>query len=178
MFRLFRLEEGGKLVELEGVRLSIKEAGESIVYVLDLDARWQGFFERELEAGVKAAEEVKERLPVEDRLLYMLGWVDSDVAINRKKSAKMLEMGTSHLWQLAETHALFGWSYVTVPGVGLTLEGPKPYFRAHTSLDKLDEAIRRSAEGGWLKTLGIKAESWDGLKSWVVKTGASWWTPP
>jgi hypothetical protein len=73
---------------------------------------------------------------------------------------------------------LFGWSYVTVPGVGLTLEGPKPHFRAHTSLDKLDEAIRRSAEGGWLKMLGVKVESWDGLKSWVVKTGASWWTPP
>jgi hypothetical protein len=27
VFRLFRLEEGGKLVEPEGVRLSIKEAG-------------------------------------------------------------------------------------------------------------------------------------------------------
>ncbi len=34
-------------------------------------------------------------------------------------------------------------------------------------LDKLDEAIKRSAEGGWLKTLGIRAESWDGLKRWV-----------
>jgi hypothetical protein len=52
--------------------------------------------------------------------------------------------------------------------VGLTLEGPKPQFQARTSLEKLNEAIRRSAEGGWLKMLGIKAESWDGLKRWVA----------
>ena len=36
-------------------------------------------------------------------------------------------------------------------------------------LDRLDEAVRKSAEGGWLKTLGIKAESWEGLKRWVVE---------
>jgi len=53
--------------------------------------------------------------------------------------------------------------------VGLTLEGLKPQFRARTSLGKLDEAIRRSAEGEWLKTLDIRAESWDGLKRWVVE---------
>jgi hypothetical protein len=53
--------------------------------------------------------------------------------------------------------------------VGLTLEGPKPQFHARTSLEKLDEAIRRSAEGGLLKMLGIKAESWDGLKQWVAE---------
>jgi ADP-heptose:LPS heptosyltransferase len=35
-------------------------------------------------------------------------------------------------------------------------------------LEKLDEAIRESAEGGWLKMLGIKAESWDDLKRWVA----------
>jgi hypothetical protein len=43
----------------------------------------------------------------------MLGWVDSDVAIFRRR----LEMATSHLWQLAETHALFDWSDITVRGV-------------------------------------------------------------
>jgi hypothetical protein len=53
--------------------------------------------------------------------------------------------------------------------VGLTLEGPKPQFYAYTSLEKLDEAIRRSARDGWLKMLGIKAESWDGLKRWVAE---------
>jgi hypothetical protein len=132
---------------------------------LELDAERRELFKQELEAAVRAAEVVRERLPVEDRLPYMLGWVDSDVAI----SGGLLEMGTTHLWQLAETHALFDWSYITVPGVSLTLEGPKPQFRVHTSLDKLDEAIRRSAEGGWLKTLGIKAESWEGLKRWVVE---------
>jgi hypothetical protein len=126
VFRLFRLEEGGKLVELEGVRLSIKEAGESIVYVLDLDARWQGFFEHELEMAVKAAEEVKGRLPVEDLFSYMVGWVDSDVAISEGR----LQMTTSHLWQLAETHVLFGWPDIAVFRVSLTLEGPKSQFQA------------------------------------------------
>jgi hypothetical protein len=165
VFKLFRLEEGGKLVELEGVKLSIKEVGESIVYALEFDARWQGFFKQELEVAMKAAVEVGERLPVEDRFPYMLSWVNSDVAISKGR----LTMGTSHLWQLAETQALFGWSYVTVLRVGLTLEGPKPHFHAHTSLDKLDEAIRRSAKVGWLKMLGIKAESWDGLKQRVAE---------
>jgi hypothetical protein len=88
----------------------------------------------------------------------------------------MLEMSTSHLWQLAETHALFDWSYVAVHGVNLTLEGPKPLFRTSTSLEKLDEAIRRSAGGGWLHMLGNKegledimhVKSWDGLKRWVA----------
>jgi hypothetical protein len=60
--------------------------------------------------------------------------------------------------------------------VGLTLEGPKPQFHVRTSLEKLDEVIRRSAEGGWLKMLGVKAglehlmhvKSWDDLKRWVA----------
>jgi hypothetical protein len=169
MFRLFRLEEGGGLKEL-GVKLWISKVGEGeetgIIYTLIFDAeRWQDFFEQELEAAVKAAGEVGGRLPVEDRLPYMLGWVDSDVAI----SGGLLKMGTSHLWQLAETHALFGWSDITVRGVNLTLEGPKPRFDVYTSLEKLDEAIKFSAEYGWLKILGIKAGSWEGLKQWVVE---------
>jgi len=175
VFKLFRLEESGKLVELEGVKLRIEKVGEGIVYALVLSAGWMELFMVELEMVGKAAEEVGGRLPVEDLFPYMLGWVASDVAINRKKSAKMLEMGTSHLWQLAETHALFGWSRVVVPGVGLTLEGPKPQFHAYTSLDKLDEAVRRSE---WLKRLGVKVkswygfkqvESWDDLKSWAIE---------
>jgi hypothetical protein len=126
--------------------------------------RWLGFFKQDLEMAVKAAEVVRERLPVEDRLPYMVGWVASIVAI----SEGWLEMSTSHLWQLAETHALFDWSNITVPGVSLTLEGPKPQFYARTSLDKLDKAIRRSAESGWLKMLGIKAKSWKELKQWAA----------
>jgi hypothetical protein len=122
------------------------------------------FFRPELEASEKAAVEVKGRLPVEDLLLYMLGWVDSDVAI----SGGLLRMGTSHLWQLAETHALFGWSVVGLR-MTLTLEGPKLVVLAEAPLEKLDEAIRRSARNGWLKMLGIKAESWEGLKQWVVE---------
>ncbi len=167
VFKLFRLEEGG-LREL-GVKLRIKKVreweGASITYDLALDTRWRGFFKQERDAAEKAAKKVRGRLPVEDRLPYMLGWVNSDVAISEGR----LVMGTTHLWQLAETHALFDWSDVAVRGVSLTLEGPKPQFHARTSLEKLDEAIKRSAEDGWLKTLGIKAESWDGLKRWVVE---------
>jgi hypothetical protein len=169
VFRLYRLEEGGGLKELD-IRLSIKNVGKgervSMVYLLEFEdvERWRGFFKQELEVAMKVAEEVKERLPVEDRLPYMLSWVDSDVAI----SEGQLEMGTSHLWQLAETHALFDWSDVTVSGVSLTLEGAKPQFRARTSLDKLDKAIEFSAKSGWLKMLGVEAESWDGLKQWVA----------
>jgi hypothetical protein len=175
VFKLYKLEEGDKLVELEGVKLRIWKAGEEeakIVYTLELDARWQGFFKQELEAAVKAAEVVGGRLLVEDRFPYMVGWVDSDVAI----SGGLLQMSTSHLWQLAETHAFFDWSYITVSSVGLTLEGPKPQFHAHTSLEKLDEIIRRSAKGGWLRMVGTKAgledlmdvKSWDDLKRWVA----------
>ena len=178
MFRLYRLEEGGGLKEL-GIRLSIREVGEEggIVYTLDIDVkRWQKFFGQGLEAGVKAAVEIGGRLPVEDRFPYMLGWVDSDVAITRKEKKRVLQMPTSHLWQLAETHALFDWSYVTVSNVNLTLEGPKPRYRARTSLEKLDEAIEKSAEGGWLHMLGNKegledikhVKSWEGLKRWVA----------
>jgi hypothetical protein len=170
VFRLYNVKEGGGLVDL-GIELWIAKVGKrkgeeaGITYTLIFDVeRWRGFFGQELEAGMKAAEVVGGRLTVEDRLPYMLGWVDSDVAISEGR----LEMSTSHLWQLAETHALFDWPYVTVRGVNLTLEGPKPLFRASTSLEKLDEAIRRSAEGGWLKMLGVEAESWEELKRWVA----------
>jgi hypothetical protein len=173
VFRLYNMKESGGHEEL-GIELWISKVGKGIVYALKFDdvERWQGFFKPELEAAVKAAEEVGGRLPVEDRLPYMLSWVNSDVAI----SGGRLEMSTSHLWQLAETHALFDWSYITVPGVGLTLEGPKPQFYAQTSLKNLDDAIKKSAESGWLKMLGTKAgledlmdvKSWDDLKRWVA----------
>jgi hypothetical protein len=165
VFRLFRPEEGGGLKELEGVRLRIEKVGEGTVYALELGARWREFFGQELEAAEKAAEVIRERLPVEDRLPYMLGWVNSDVAI----SEGLLEMPTSHLWQLAETHALFDWSNIVVSRVNLTLEGPKPQTRARASLKNLNDVIKRSAKDGWLKMLGIKAESWEGLKRWVVE---------
>ena len=169
VFRLFRPEEGGWLKELEGVRLRIEKVGEGTVYALYLGAeRWRDFFGQELEAAVKAAEEVGERLLVEDRLPYMLSWIASDVAISRMRNKKALQMSTSHLWQLAETHALFGWSAVGLR-VSLTLEGPKLVVMVEVPLDELDEAVRKSAEGGWLKMLGINAGSWDGLKRWVVE---------
>jgi len=169
VFRLFRPEEGGGLKELD-IKLKIDKVREGIVYALEFEnvERWLGFFKSELEMAVKAAEEVRERLPVEDRLPYMAGWVDSDVGISEGR----LEMGTSHLWQLAETHALFNWSNITVRGVNLTLEGPKLRFDAYTSLENLDKAVRESAESGWLHMLGNKegledikhVKSWDELK--------------
>ncbi len=55
----------------------------------------------------------------------MVGWVDSDVAITRRKNERVLRIPTSHLWQLAETHALFGWSKIVELRMTLTLEGPK-----------------------------------------------------
>jgi hypothetical protein len=169
VFKLFRLEEGSGLKELEGVKLSIKEVGEEeragLVFTLKLDARWRELFKQELETAEKAAVEVRERLPVEDRFPYMSGWVYSDVAISKDR----LEMSTSHLWQLAETHALFNWSYVTVLGMNLTLKGPKLVVMVEAPLEKLNEAIRRSAESGWLKMLGIKAESWENLKQRVAE---------
>ena len=174
VFKLYRLEEGG-LKEL-GVELRISKVGEGegagINYTLVFDMeRWQVFFKQGLEVGVKAAEEVGGRLPVEDSLLYMLGWVDSDVAI----SGRRLVMGTSHLWQLAETHALFGWSVVGLRTT-LTLEGPKLMVDVEAPLERLDEAISRSARNGWLKVLGVETgledlmhvKSWEGLKRWVA----------
>jgi len=166
VFKLYKPEEGG-LVDL-GVKLRIAKVGAGIIYVLELDEERREFFKQELEAAKKTAKELKGRLPVEDLFSYMAGWVNSDVAIGRKGDARALQMSTSYLWQLAETYALFGWSDITVLGVNLTLEGPKPQFYAYTSLEKLDEAIKRSAEGGWLKILGVEAESWDGLKRWVA----------
>jgi hypothetical protein len=169
MFKFYNMKEGGGLKEL-GIKLRIAKVGEGIAYALEFDdvERWRWFFEQELEAGVKAAEEVGGRLPVEDRLPYLVGWVASDVAIIRRGKKRVLEMSTSHLWQLAETRALFGWSVVGLR-MSLTLEGPKLVVDVEAPLERLDDAIKRSAEGVWLKMLGIKAESWDGLKRWVVE---------
>jgi hypothetical protein len=171
VFRLYKLEEGGGLMDL-GIELRISkiEEGESIIYSLFFYVeRWWDFFRQELEMAVKAAEVVRERLPVEDLFTYMAGWVGSDVAITRnKKGERVLLMATTHQWQLAETYALFGWSVVELR-MTLTLEGPKLAVVVEVPLEKLDEAIRRSAESGWLKMLGVKAESWDGLKWWVAE---------
>jgi hypothetical protein len=178
VFRLYRLEEGGGLKEL-GVKLRISKVGEGegITYTLELNASWREFFAQGLEAGMKAAEVVGERLPVEDRFSYMGGWVDSDVAITRNKMGKrMLRMTTSHLWQMAETHALFDWSRIVGLRMTLTLEEPKLQVIVEAPLDRLDEAIRRSVEGGWLRMLSDKegledlmyVKSWDGLKRWVA----------
>jgi len=73
VFRLFKLEEGGELKEL-GIKLRIAKVGEGegITYILTFDMEsWRGFFKQELEAGMKAAVEVGELLPVEDRFPYM-----------------------------------------------------------------------------------------------------------
>ncbi|MFP3292281.1 MAG: PaRep2b protein, partial [Thermoproteus sp.] len=173
VFKLYRLEEGGNPVELEGVKLRIEKVGEGegagVTYFLELDARWREFFNQELGMVWEAAEELRERWPIEDPLPYMLGWSASDVSIHRAKNAKILQMGSSYFWQVAETKVLFGWSDAVGLRVGLTLEGPRLIFLVHAPLDKLDEAVRRSAEGGWLKRLGVKAKIWDELKRWAIE---------
>jgi hypothetical protein len=173
VFRLFRLEEGGNPVELEGMRLRIEKVGKGkeagITYFLELDARWREFFRRELEMVWKAAEELRERWPIEDPLPYMLGWSASDVSIRGGRGARELRMSSSHLWQVAETKVLFGWSDAVRLHMNLTLEGPKLQLLVHASLDKLDGAVGRSAEGGWLSKLGVKAGSWDDLKRQVAE---------
>jgi len=170
VFRFYSMKENGKLVDL-GIELWISKVGKGIVYFLKFEdmERWLGFFKPELEAAVRAAGEVGGRLPVKDRFSYMLGWVDSDVTINRRRNERVLRMTTSHLWQLAETHALFGWSKIVELRMTLALEGPKLAVTVKTPLERLDKAIRESAEGGWLKMLGINAGSWVGLRRWVVE---------
>jgi hypothetical protein len=170
-FKLYNMKEGGKLDEL-GISLWIAKVGKGegagITYTLVFEMeRWRGFFEQKLEVAMKAAEEVGRRLPVEDLFLYAAGWVDSDVAITRRRNERVLRMTTSYLWQLAETKALFGWSVVGLR-MSLTLEGPKLQLLVEAPLEKLDEAIRKSTKSGWLKMLGVEAESWDGLKRWVA----------
>jgi hypothetical protein len=174
VFRLYNVEEGGGLKEL-GIKLWISKVregeGTSIIYTLIFDVeRWRDFFRPELEAAKKAAVEVGERLPVGDIFPYMLGWVASDVAIIKREDERVLLMSTSHLWQLAETHALFGWSVVELR-MTLTLEGPRLAVMVEAPLEELDEAIKKSAEGGWLHMLGTKAglKSWNDLKQWVVE---------
>jgi len=54
-------------------------------------------------------------------------------------------------------------------GLGSPKSELQLHVRARTSLEKLDEAVRRSAEGGWLKRLGVKAKSWDELKRWAIE---------
>jgi len=181
VFKLYKLEEGGKLKELD-IKLWISKVGEGeeagITYTLVFKVkRWREFFAQKLDVAEKAAEEVGGRLPVEDRLPYMLGWVNSDVAITRnKKGERVLQMSTSHLWQLAETHALFDWSKVVGLRMSLTLEGPKLAVTVEAPLEKLDAANRESTEGGWLHMLETRAKlkglkhvkSWDDLKRWVA----------
>jgi hypothetical protein len=128
VFKLYNMKEGGKLDEL-GISLWIAKVGKGegagITYTLIFDMeRWRGFFEQKLEVAMKAAEKVRGRLLVEDLSLYAAGWVDSDVAIIRRGNKRVLRMTTSRLWQMAETHALFGWSVVGLR-MTLTLEGPK-----------------------------------------------------
>jgi len=172
VFRLLKPEGGGRLAEL-GIKLRISKVGEGegagVTYALELDARWRELFKQELGMVWKAAEELKERWPVEDPFPYMSGWNASDVSIGGGKNERELRMSSSHFWQVAETKVLFGWSNAVGLRVGLTLEGPKLQLLVHAPLGNLDGAVGRSAEGGWLSKLGVKAGSWDELKQWVAE---------
>ncbi len=157
VFKLYTVKKGGELVEL-GIELWIEKVGKGIIYFLEFDdvERWLEFFKQELEAGMKAAVEVKGRLPVEDRFSYMLGWVDSDVAITRnKKGERVLRMSTSHLWQLAETRALFNWSVVGLR-MTLTLEGPKLAVTVEAPLRTSTRRLRRAQRAGGSRCLALR----------------------
>jgi len=181
VFRLLKPEGGGRLAELEGIKLRIAKVGEGEgagrAYFLELDARWREFFGHELGMVWKAAEELKERWPIEDPFPYMLGWSASDVSIGGGRGARELQMGSSYFWQVAETKVLFGWPDVVELRVSLTLEGPKLQLYVHAPLSRLDGAIKwsaglavgRSAEGGWLSKLGVEAGGWDDLKRQVAE---------
>jgi hypothetical protein len=172
VFRLLKPEGGGRLAELEGVKLRIAKVGEGegagVTYALELDARWRELFNQELGIVWKAAEELKERWPVEDPFPYMSGWNASDVSIGGGRGARVLQMVSSYFWQVAETKVLFDWPDVVGLRINLTLEGPRLQLLVHAPLDNLDGAVRRSAEGGWLRRLGVKAGSWDELKRWAI----------
>ncbi|MFP3212774.1 MAG: hypothetical protein RXQ02_05840 [Thermoproteus sp.] len=181
VFRLLKPEGGGRLAELEGIKLRIAKVGEGEgagrAYFLELDTRWREFFGHELGIVWEAAEELRERWPVEDPFPYMLGWLASDVSISGGRGARELQMGSSHFWQVAETKVLFGWPDVVELRVSLTLEGPKLQLYVHAPFSRLDGAIKwsaglavgRSAEGGWLKRLGVEAGGWDDLKRQVAE---------
>ncbi len=113
----------------------------------------------------RVATTLKGRWRVESPLPYMSGWLVSDVSIRRKE----LIMATSSFWQAAVTKALFGWSDSVGLGLSLTLESPKLVLWFHASADVLNEAVRRDAEKGWLKLLGIEARSWRELKHKVAE---------
>ncbi|MFZ8807194.1 MAG: hypothetical protein ACO2PN_03700 [Pyrobaculum sp.] len=71
---------------------------------------------------------------------------------------------------------MFDWSRVVGLRMTLTLEEPKLQVIVEAPLDRIDEAIRRSVEGGWLRMLSDKegledlmyVKSWDDLKQWVA----------
>ncbi|MFP3266817.1 MAG: hypothetical protein RXQ56_05095, partial [Thermoproteus sp.] len=154
LFRLLKPEEGGKPVEL-GIKLRIEKVGEGagIIYALMLDARWREFFKQELEMAKEAAEELRERWPVEDPFPYMSGWSASDVSIHGERGARELYMTSSHFWQVAETKVLFGWSDAVGLRVGLTLEGPRLQLLVHapstSSTGPLGGALRADGSASW-----------------------------
>ncbi len=159
VFKLYNMKEGGGFVDL-GIELWISKVGEEegagITYTLIFDMeRWRGFFKPELEAAVKAAVEVGGRLPVGDSPLYMLSWVNSDVAIIRRRNERVLQMSTSHLWQLAETKALFDWS-VVVLRMTLTLEGPKLAVIVEAPSRGSMRRSERARRAGGLKCLALE----------------------
>jgi hypothetical protein len=156
-----------KVTGLEGVKLVVSKIGESASwsFVLLLDSRWREFFREELGAVERVATTLKRRWRSESPLPHMSGWLASDVSMSRGKPS----MSTPSLLQAAVTKALFGWSDSVGLELNLTLEGPKLAFLFRTSADVLDKAVRRDAEEGWLKSLGIEARSWRELKHKVAE---------
>ncbi len=78
--------------------------------------------------------------------------------IRNKKGERVLQMAASHLWQLAETHALFDWSVVGLR-MSLTLEGPK-----------LAVIVDAPSRGSTRRLGGARRAG--GLRGWALRRGA------
>ena len=179
------IKEGGGVLELKSKRVTkggyaVYETNISWVklrvaqtYVLSFTRR-KG--EEIFKPLVERAREMARKVAVpEDGHLYMLGYMASDVGVNRK----WLAMATTQLWQLAATWALFRWSNVLPNAVLFTSRGAHVNITTYAPIDVFNRAIATADIYGnrrnrWLEEAlgGAEIRSWSDLK----KTVAAHWS--
>ena len=175
------IKEGGGVLELRSKRVTkrgyaVYETNISWVklrfvetYVLSFTRRKGEEIFRPL---VERARETARKVAVpEDGHLYMLGYMASDVAVHKK----WLTMGTTQLWQLALTWALFRWSYVLPNAVLFTGRGAHVNIATYAPIDVFNRAITTADIYGnrrnvWLEEAlgGAEIRSWSDLKKAVA----------